>query len=151
MECQTCGAELRPGARFCNVCGAHQLDAEPQTEQDEQSSAQADGGRVKRPPRTPRADEAVPAAVSGRVDTLPVSTDMFSEPAHTLDEAAASDASAAVEPSAAAASLLADAPQAAPADVAADTTAAPATTDEAAAQHPGTPLVDSGSEAGDED
>jgi serine/threonine protein phosphatase PrpC len=151
MECQTCGAELRSGARFCNVCGARQLDAEPETEQDEQSSAQADGGRVKRPPRTPRADEAVPAAASSRVDTLPVNTDLFSESAHVLDEAAASDTSAAMEPSAEAASPRADARQAAQADVAADATMAPATTDEAAAQQFETPLAASGSEAGHED
>jgi len=151
MECQTCGAELRSGARFCNVCGARQLDAEPQTEQDEQSSAQADGGRVKRPPRTPRADEAVPAAASGRVDTLPVNTDLLYEPAHSLNEAAASDTSAAMEPSSEAASPRADARQSEQSDVAADATMAPTTTtDEAAAQQSETPLVASISEAGDE-
>lgn len=150
MECQSCGAELRSGARFCNVCGARQLDAEPQTEQNEQSSAQADGGRVKRPPRTPRADEAAPAAASGGVDTLPVSTDILSEPAHALDEATASDASAAMEPTAEAASPRADARQTAQADVAAVATAAPATMDEAATQPPETPLAASDSAAGDE-
>src|SRR5258705_12408107 len=76
---------------------------------------------------------------------------MLSEPAHSREEAAASDASAATEPSAEAASPPADARQAEQAEVAADATAAPATADETAEQHSKTPLLSSGGEAGDED
>src|SRR6185437_12227511 len=52
MVCIQCGAELRPQARFCNVCGAEQ----PPTTADAETDGQAvDGsGKQKRPPRIPR-------------------------------------------------------------------------------------------------
>ncbi|HKS71108.1 MAG TPA: protein phosphatase 2C domain-containing protein [Ktedonobacterales bacterium] len=68
MNCVQCGAELRPGARFCNRCGTTQPDsptagatAQPAVAV-EQLSAELEGdtSQVKRPPRPLRhgADEA---------------------------------------------------------------------------------------------
>ncbi|HUY79181.1 MAG TPA: protein phosphatase 2C domain-containing protein [Ktedonobacterales bacterium] len=73
MVCSQCGAALRPGARFCNNCGARQsLDADaiaagaapvatlapdqPAQSDDQPSDVmdQNDPMRMKRPPRTPR-------------------------------------------------------------------------------------------------
>src|SRR5690349_13887030 len=50
MVCIQCGAELRPQARFCNVCGAEQPPAEAETD----SQAGDSTGKQKRPPRIPR-------------------------------------------------------------------------------------------------
>ena len=70
MVCIKCGAELRPQARFCNVCGTVQPDAESAdgqpsrpvatAEQPATTVADADGqasdgsGKQKRPARIPR-------------------------------------------------------------------------------------------------
>ncbi|HKW21389.1 MAG TPA: protein phosphatase 2C domain-containing protein [Ktedonobacterales bacterium] len=52
MECIQCGAELRLGARFCNVCGAEQPPMTAEAETDSQAGDSA--GKQKRPPRIPR-------------------------------------------------------------------------------------------------
>lgn len=66
MQCVQCGAELRPNARFCNSCGAHQpeparvraTDATDTADAPDASAAggveAASEGRRKRPPRVPR-------------------------------------------------------------------------------------------------
>src|SRR5262249_30996934 len=76
-----CGAQVRPGARFCNVCGARQPLVEQLLEQEAQSAQEAPAAepgegseRVKRPPRTPRADDTageqdVTAAAGSTVTT----------------------------------------------------------------------------------
>ncbi|HEX6817231.1 MAG TPA: protein phosphatase 2C domain-containing protein [Ktedonobacterales bacterium] len=77
MLCQQCGAELRPGARFCNVCGARQNASEPEQAPVTTGAELEEGaGRAKRPPRVPRAsDEATQA--HGDVSTLPIMTDLL--------------------------------------------------------------------------
>ncbi|HEY7021387.1 MAG TPA: protein phosphatase 2C domain-containing protein [Ktedonobacterales bacterium] len=91
MRCVQCGAELRPNARFCNVCGADQSQALAQaasqaegqhTVIEPQPAAPApvapiDGDeveRAKRPPRIPRAsdDEPEVSADNAPAVTLPV-------------------------------------------------------------------------------
>lgn len=60
MPCSTCGAPLRPNARFCNVCGASQVGSTGQAvaTRDAPSSSASDdaGARMKRPPRPLRPD-----------------------------------------------------------------------------------------------
>lgn len=67
MNCTNCGSELRPGARFCNVCGTRQAETSPVApptptadEFHEHDGGEVDqgGGRLKRPPRVPRATVA---------------------------------------------------------------------------------------------
>lgn len=68
MNCTNCGAELRPGARFCNQCGARQGSAgdpvpvslAPGDHLPDGSEGEAGGGptKLKRPPRVPRATVA---------------------------------------------------------------------------------------------
>ncbi len=77
MVCSQCGAALRPGARFCNNCGARQpegadatatgappvatLEDERTADSDAQTldpADQSDAGRMKRPPRPLRAANA---------------------------------------------------------------------------------------------
>jgi serine/threonine protein phosphatase PrpC len=104
MRCIQCGAELRPNARFCNVCGAEQTQPLTQAQAANQAEGQPTAveprpaatssnesdeiERAKRPPRIPRAtdDESVGAAA-----TQPV-------------EAAASPANGAIAPNASAVS-----------------------------------------------
>lgn len=92
MVCIQCGATLRPGARFCNVCGATQAAVESSENQPaspeatEQPSAtpeaEADGhatdgtNKQKRPPRVPRHrdDEADTEAQPTPVAEEPVAT-----------------------------------------------------------------------------
>ncbi len=76
MRCVQCGAELRPNARFCNVCGADQSEALAQAVSQAEGQPTAvepvpstsapiaqigsDGDeveRAKRPPRIPRASD----------------------------------------------------------------------------------------------
>lgn len=59
MECIQCGATLRPGARFCNQCGAAQPLSAPDSTASEQSPAAGEQppGLVKRPPRPVRAED----------------------------------------------------------------------------------------------
>ena len=93
MRCIQCGAELRPNARFCNVCGADQSKALAQAVSQAEGQPTAvepapaspaplaqigsEGDeieRAKRPPRIPRAsdDEQDIAAVGAPVITQPV-------------------------------------------------------------------------------
>ena len=69
MPCSTCGAMLRPNARFCNVCGASQVGQTDQavaTRDAPSSSAPDDAGaRMKRPPRPLRPDAEPAYSVSG--------------------------------------------------------------------------------------
>ena len=86
MRCIQCGAELRPNARFCNVCGADQSQALAVSQAEGHPTAvepvpaasaplalaESDGDeveRAKRPPRIPRAsdDEQDIAAVGAAV------------------------------------------------------------------------------------
>lgn len=69
MSCVQCGAELRPGARFCNRCGALQPDstsssaAQPAVAVDMRPDEQPeDASQVKRPPRPVRQDDGEDAA-----------------------------------------------------------------------------------------
>ncbi len=77
MECIQCGAELRPQARFCNVCGAEQSASTADAETDGQ--AVDSSGKQKRPPRIPRHrddDDETDGADSGadeRAETQPES------------------------------------------------------------------------------
>jgi serine/threonine protein phosphatase PrpC len=116
MRCIQCGAELRPNARFCNVCGADQSQALAQAASQAEGQptvvgpqpaapapvAQADGDeveRAKRPPRIPRAsddEQGTPAASSPAV-TQPV-------------EAAVSPANDATAPTNGGAELVGDLP-----------------------------------------
>jgi serine/threonine protein phosphatase PrpC len=72
MQCKQCGADVRPGARFCNQCGALQTEqapearspqpeqappAAPQEEPDLGPGAGDEAQRMKRPPRVPRMRE----------------------------------------------------------------------------------------------
>lgn len=83
MECQQCGAPLRPQARFCNVCGARQTAdavsqpaATPTTPgTDQMGEAGSSSGRAKRPPRVPRTDQ--PDASRTRETAAPVLTDVL--------------------------------------------------------------------------
>lgn len=87
MECQQCGAALRPGARFCNVCGARQeITDEPQsattggagsasdTSADADADAGSSAGRAKRPARIPRSEAG--DAPRSRATAAPVMTDL---------------------------------------------------------------------------
>ena len=64
MNCVQCGAELRPGARFCNRCGTTQPEAasagsmpQPAIAVEQPSAEQeGDASQVKRPPRPVRYD-----------------------------------------------------------------------------------------------
>jgi serine/threonine protein phosphatase PrpC/predicted RNA-binding Zn-ribbon protein involved in translation (DUF1610 family) len=81
MRCIQCGAELRPNARFCNVCGADQSQALAQAVSQAEgqptavepapaasapfAQAGSEGDeveRAKRPPRIPRASDDEPVA-----------------------------------------------------------------------------------------
>ena len=89
MECQHCGAALRPGARFCNSCGARQeLDsAQHATDAvatdtgvgEASPETAASSGRAKRPPRIPRAD-AGDAPPRSRETAGPILTDLLDVP-----------------------------------------------------------------------
>src|SRR5262245_12073369 len=91
MRCIQCGAELRPNARFCNVCGSDQALAQAVSQAEGQpaviepvpaahfpfaqtGSEGEEVERVKRPPRVPRAsdDEQEPSAASAPAATQPV-------------------------------------------------------------------------------
>jgi serine/threonine protein phosphatase PrpC/rRNA maturation endonuclease Nob1 len=93
MRCIQCGAELRPNARFCNVCGADQSQALAQAVSQAEGQPTAvepvpaapaplaqtgsDGDeveRAKRPPRIPRAsdDEQDMTAAGAQAITQPV-------------------------------------------------------------------------------
>ena len=81
MLCHQCGTELRPGARFCNVCGARQPESDPeQTGTSGGSEGEESGSRVKRPPRVPRPSDDKPRSHDGETassiatSTLPNST-----------------------------------------------------------------------------
>jgi serine/threonine protein phosphatase PrpC len=111
MRCVQCGAELRPNARFCNTCGAHQpelADAADATDATDASETPAAGaGRRKRPPRVPRVldddanargeddsqravDTAGPQAVSADAEAeapVALATDRLPELAHAHDGA----------------------------------------------------------------
>lgn len=90
MECMQCGATLRPGARFCNVCGTRQSTGDGSAETAVRAGAPetiaaepvddpgASGGRMKRPPRVPRAD--ADDAPRTRETAAPVTTDMLDLP-----------------------------------------------------------------------
>ncbi|MGH2487913.1 MAG: hypothetical protein ACRDHE_18075, partial [Ktedonobacterales bacterium] len=55
MLCANCNAELRPGARFCNVCGVRQPEGDSsQTQAPTGAETDESGNRAKRPPRVPR-------------------------------------------------------------------------------------------------
>ena len=61
MECQYCGAALRPQARFCSQCGKPQI-AEDNGASDASDASDAEG-KQKRPPRVPRhreGDDSIP-------------------------------------------------------------------------------------------
>lgn len=97
MECKTCGADLREGARFCNQCGASQVDA-PIAAPDGVSSASGENagssGRARRPARVPRAADGAPSNGSSRVRTVPVATDILDAAANAAQsqEVAQADA-----------------------------------------------------------
>ena len=93
MQCIQCGAELRPNARFCNVCGADQTKALAQAVSQAEGQptiidpqpvatapiAQPDGDeveRAKRPPRVLRASDDEPelSAAGAPAVTQPVET-----------------------------------------------------------------------------
>ena len=80
MLCIHCGAELRPGARFCNVCGKPQTTDGPDPATTTPGAEAEDGaGRAKRPPRVPRAtDEATHA--HGNATSLPIMTEVLPGP-----------------------------------------------------------------------
>src|SRR5689334_4573910 len=50
MQCRQCGAELRPGARFCNRCGAPQFPATAPTQEPTISSTSTGTPAVEAPP-----------------------------------------------------------------------------------------------------
>ncbi len=55
MQCTQCGNELRPGARFCNVCGAGQSPMDEAANSEQAPDADAgSSARAKRPARVPR-------------------------------------------------------------------------------------------------
>ena len=55
MNCVQCGAELRPGAHFCNVCGADQRQLADAAAASDAPEAEDEGAaRLKRPARVPR-------------------------------------------------------------------------------------------------
>ena len=87
MRCIQCGAELRPNARFCNVCGADQSQVMAQAASQAEghptvidpqpvaptSIAQPEGDeveRAKRPPRIPRASDDEPEAFAASVPAV---------------------------------------------------------------------------------
>lgn len=105
MVCIQCGATLRPQARFCNVCGAEQSQAESSgsqhsvpvaapeqplatTEATETTETTANGhiaegaGKQKRPPRIPRRrdDDSVPGE-----SAEPTESDELSEPSQSAE------------------------------------------------------------------
>jgi serine/threonine protein phosphatase PrpC len=98
MECIQCRTALRPGARFCNVCGARQPRPEPTdaTSQDLDVGAEAsaegvsgggalegydadEGARVKRPARIPRATDESDAAEATPAAEHAVATNLLPE------------------------------------------------------------------------
>jgi rRNA maturation endonuclease Nob1 len=114
MRCIQCGAELRPNARFCNVCGADQSQALAQ------AASQAEGQptviepvpvssapvaqtgsegdeveRAKRPPRVLRASDDEPELPSASAPTVTQPVEAAISPtngAAALDTSAASAA-----------------------------------------------------------
>ena len=85
MRCIQCGAELRPNARFCNVCGADQSQALAQAVSQAEGQPTAvepvpassapvaqigsegdEVERAKRPPRIPRASDDEPEISRGQ-------------------------------------------------------------------------------------
>jgi serine/threonine protein phosphatase PrpC/predicted RNA-binding Zn-ribbon protein involved in translation (DUF1610 family) len=54
MNCIHCGAELRPGAHFCNACGADQTQPAEAAAGDDAGSEDKGATRLKRPARVPR-------------------------------------------------------------------------------------------------
>lgn len=100
MECIQCGAPLRPGAHFCNQCGAHQPtdDAPAHGEVENAAVPPADGeaggdpgtsgGRAKRPPRVPRA--GTDEAAHSRETAAPIATSILEQDAESASQAGAS-------------------------------------------------------------
>src|SRR5579859_4079226 len=141
MECRTCGATLREGARFCNTCGAIQVDASLDSPQDTPavspdgtlpaSGSDSDSSsRARRPARVPRATNATDATDSlapSRSRTIPVETNVLDPAALAMAEQhAASSDSMPLEASEAEATELAEP------ETVEDDSAAPATSEPAA-------------------
>lgn len=87
MLCATCKAELRPGARFCNVCGARQPEGDPgQTQAPTSAETDDSGVRAKRPPRVPRPNDDDDAQANGREtpSSAQIATSMLPHSAETV-------------------------------------------------------------------
>lgn len=80
MLCSECGAELRAGARFCNVCGARQSASAPEQPPIGSGVEGEDSGvRAKRPPRVPRSGDDAPQQAGG--DSGEIATGSLPDPA----------------------------------------------------------------------
>ncbi|MGH2517831.1 MAG: zinc ribbon domain-containing protein, partial [Ktedonobacterales bacterium] len=82
MECGTCGATLRKGARFCNTCGAVQggsaSDGAPSTPGVSAGMSEPGAsGRARRPARVARGADGSDASTPARSLTAPIATDIL--------------------------------------------------------------------------
>ena len=85
MLCVNCKAELRPGARFCNVCGARQPEGDPgQTQPPASAETDDSGNRAKRPPRVPRPNDDAQASAEGTPPSGQISTSILPRSAETV-------------------------------------------------------------------
>jgi serine/threonine protein phosphatase PrpC len=96
MVCIQCGAELRPQARFCNVCGAEQPPTTADAETDSQAADSA--GKQKRPPRIPRHRDDETDETDGADDSPDEHAAMQPEPAASEELNSADVAEAVAEP-----------------------------------------------------